>query len=302
MLADQVLLRGGTVNKFVGDAVFALFQSEKAPAAAVRSAFDMVEKFESLRRRWLNECNEDLSFLDIGVGIATGIAALGSFGSAEVKNFTAVGTVINLASAFESAARDGFRVLIDNATFTASRETILEAEGPLPFELGKPNQSVKIRYQHYRVKSLTPERPVRVFLSHNHHDRAYVESQIRAPLAARNVETWYAEQDIVPGDDYIRKIQDGLLKCDWMLVVVTAQAAASDWVRAEVNTALKDPRFHGRVIPVRLDESVPFKIASGFGPLDILDVNSSQNAGEVIYNFLVRREQQLRADVSRSSV
>lgn len=305
MLADQVLLRGGTVNKFVGDAVFSLFQSDNAPASAVRCAFEMLERFESLRRRWMNECNEDLSFLDIGIGITTGTAAVGSFGSAEVKNFTAIGTVINLAAAFEDAARNGHRVLIDNATFAASRDIILEAEGPLPFELGKPNQGVKIRYQHYRVNRLTPDRPVRVFLSHNHQDRAYVESQIREPLAARNVETWYAEQDIVPGDDYIRKIQDGLLKCDWMLVVLTAHALGSDWVRAEVNTALRDPRFQGRVIPVRLDESVPSQIASSFGPLDVLDVRASQNVGEVIYNFLVQRERQLRAvapDTSGSSL
>ena len=76
-------------------------------------------------------------------------------------------------------------------------------------------KGVKIRYQHYFLKRLTPDRPVRVFLSHNQHDREYVEMRIREPLAQRHVETWYAEQDIVPGDDYIRKIQDGLLKCDW---------------------------------------------------------------------------------------
>jgi adenylate cyclase len=301
MLADQVLLRCGTVNKFVGDAVFALFQSEKAATAAVRCAFDMLERFESLRGRWLNECNEDLGFVDIGIGIATGTAALGSFGSAEVKNFTAIGTVINLAAAFENAARNGYRVLIDNATFTASQSVILEAEGPLPFDLGKPNQGVKIRYQHYRVKRLTPDRPVRVFLSHNHQDREYVESQIREPLAARNVETWFAEQDIIPGDDYIRKIQDGLLKCDWMLVVVSAQSIGSDWVRAEVNTALRDPRFHGRVVPVKLDDSLPSQIASSFGSVDALDVRAAQNIGEAIYSFLVQREQQLRAFVPNGS-
>jgi class 3 adenylate cyclase/putative methionine-R-sulfoxide reductase with GAF domain len=294
MLADQVLLRGGIVNKFVGDAVFAFFQGEGAPAAAVRCAFDMQERFDSLLRRWTDECNEDLSFIDIGIGIATGTAAVGSFGSAEVKNFTAIGTVINLASAFESAARNGRRVLVDNSTWAASRHIVLESEGPLPFVLGKPDQGVKIRYQHYYLKRLTPDRPVRVFLSHNHHDREYVETRIREPLARRNVETWYAEQDIVPGDDYIHRIQNGLLQCDWMLVILTASAAASDWVRAEVNTALKDPRFQGRVVPVRVDNALPDQ-ASTLGSLDVLDVSASPNAGEAIYEFLVQREKQIRA-------
>jgi TIR domain len=128
-----------------------------------------------------------------------------------------------------------------------------------------------------------------------------VESQIREPLAARNVETWFAEQDIIPGDDYIRKIQDGLLKCDWMLVVVSAQSIGSDWVRAEVNTALRDPRFHGRVVPVKLDDSLPSQIASSFGSVDALDVRAAQNIGEAIYSFLVQREQQLRAFVPNGS-
>lgn len=295
MLAEQILLRGGIVNKFIGDAVFAIFQGEGAPASAVRCAFDMLERFDSLRRRWLNECNEDLSFIDIGIGIATGTAAVGSFGSAEVKNFTAIGTVINLASAFESAARNGRRVLVDNSTWAAARQIVLESEGPLPFDLGKPDQGVKIRYQHYHLKRLTPDRPVRVFLSHNQHDRAYVETRIREPLARRNVETWYAEQDIVPGENYIHRIEDGLLKCDWMLVVLTASAVASDWVRAEVNTALKDPRFRGRIVPRRVDDAFPYQLASTFGSLDVLDVSASPNAGDTIYEFLVQREQQIRA-------
>jgi GAF domain-containing protein len=54
MLADQVLRRGGIVNKFVGDAVFAFFQGEAAPVAAVRCAFDMQERFDSLRLRWMD--------------------------------------------------------------------------------------------------------------------------------------------------------------------------------------------------------------------------------------------------------
>ncbi|MEO8049033.1 MAG: TIR domain-containing protein [Acidobacteriota bacterium] len=294
MLADQVLLRGGIINKFIGDAVFAFFQGKDAPAAAVRCAFDMVDRFDSLRRRWLEECNEDLNFMDIGIGITTGIAALGSFGSAEVKNFSAIGTVVNLASAFEAAARNGRRVLVDKATWAAARDIVKEFEGPLPFDLGKPDQAVKIRYQHYFLKSLTPDRPLCVFLSHNQNDREFVEMQVRGPLASRGVVTWYAEQDIVPGDDYIRRIQDGLLKCDWMLVVLSERAAASDWVRAEINTALKDPRFRGRVLPLRVDQALPSQISSDFGSLQALDVRTSLDPADAIYQFLVARERELR--------
>jgi class 3 adenylate cyclase len=295
MLASQVLLRGGIVNKFVGDAIFAIFEGDQAPVAAVRCAFDAEERFDSLKRRWMSEGNEDLSFLDIGIGIATGTAALGSFGSPEVKNFTAIGVVVNLAAAFESAARNGRRILVDNVTWAASRDIVVEAEGPMLFELGKPDQVVKIRYQHYCLKRLAPDRPKRVFLSHNHRDREFVESCIRQPLAYRNVETWYSEQDIVPGENYIRRIEDGLLKCDWMLVILTAHATGSDWVRAEVNTAMNDPRFRGRVLPVRVDSALASQITPSFGSLDVLDVRGSSDIGEAIYQFLVERERQLRS-------
>jgi hypothetical protein len=114
-------------------------------------------------------------------------------------------------------------------------------------------------------------------------------------LAYRNVETWYSEQDIVPGENYIRRIEDGLLKCDWMLVILTAHATGSDWVRAEVNTAMNDPRFRGRVLPVRVDSALASQITPSFGSLDVLDVRGSSDIGEAIYQFLVERERQLRS-------
>ena len=116
MFADRILTRGGIVNKFVGDAVFGLFRGERSPQRAVRCAFDMLERFDSLRLRWDECCNEDLSFLNLGVGISTGTAALGTFGSGRVRDFTAIGTVVNLASALEFAARNGKRVLVGSET------------------------------------------------------------------------------------------------------------------------------------------------------------------------------------------
>ena len=163
MLADQVLRRGGIVNSFIGDAVFAIFQGKGAPAA-VRCAFDILERFDSLRLRWLESSNEDLSFIDVRIGITTGTAAVGSFGSAEVKSYTAIGTVVNLASSFEGAARNGRRVLVDNATWAAVQDIVEEFDGPRPFDLGKADQAVKIRYQHYHYEA-THRRPAAARIS-----------------------------------------------------------------------------------------------------------------------------------------
>jgi class 3 adenylate cyclase len=293
MFADRVLTRGGIVNKFVGDAVFALFRGEQSPKRAVRCAFDMLERFDSLRLRWDECCNEDLSFLDLGIGISTGTVALGTFGSGRVRDFTAIGTVVNLASALEFAARGGRRVLVDNATWSSAQEIVEEFDGPSPFEILKAGRSVAT-YRHFHLKRLKQDRPMRVFVSHNHRDRDFVELNITGPLAKHNIETWYSNSDIIPGEEYIRRIQDGLLKCDWVAVLVSQNSAASDWVRAEVNTAMRDPRFQGRIIPLANGTAKPSEISHEVGLLDVLELSSVADPGETLYEFFNQRETALR--------
>ena len=302
MYADRVLSRGGIVNKFIGDAVFAIFRGEDAAKRAVRCAFDMLERFDSLRRRWDESCNEDLSFLDVGVGISTGTVALGSFGTGLVRDFTAIGTSVNLASAFEFAARGGKRVLVDNTTYQAVQDIVEAFEGPTPFEIVKAGQPIVGKYRHFHLKRLKADRPVRVFISHNHRDREFVEAAITAPLAKHGIETWYSNSDIIPGEKYIQRIADGLLKCDWVVVLVTDNSVQTgDWVRAEVNTALGDPRFTDRIVPLKRGSALPSQISHELGLLNALDLSSASDPGRLLFEFLVRRETELRANTRLSS-
>ena len=299
MFADRVLSRGGIVNKFVGDAVFAIFRKENGAKAAVRCAFDMLERFDSLRRRWTESCNEDVSFLDIGIGISTGAVALGTFGSGMVRDFTAIGTAVNLAAAFEYAARNGRRVLVDNATWQKVQDIVEDHDDPEPFEVVRAGQVIA-KYRHVHLKRLTPDRPVRVFVSHNHKDREFVETRITAPLAAHSIETWYSNSDIIPGERYIQRIEDGLLKCDWVLVVVTENAVASDWVRAEVKTAMADPRFQNRILPLLSGDVGPGAITAELAELHSIDVAASPDLGDYLHKFFQDREVELRAAAKRA--
>ena len=296
MFADRVLSRGGIVNKFIGDAVFALFRGEQGAKFAVRCAFDMLERFDSLRTRWDNACNEDLSFLDLGIGIATGTVALGSFGTGMVRDFTAIGTAVNLASAFEFAARKGRRVLVDNNTWQAVQDIVEEVDGPTPFEIVKEGEATPIKYRHFHLKRLKPDRPVRVFISHNHRDREFVEANITGPLARHGIETWYSNADIIPGERYIQKIEDGLLKCDWVVVLVSENSVSTpDWVRAEANTALSDARFHDRVVPIKMGSAKAAEISHDLSQLEELSYPSAAELGESLFTFLTRRETELRS-------
>ncbi len=295
MYADRVLSRGGIVNKFVGDAVFAIFRGPDGPRRAVRCAFDMLERFDSLRRRWDASCNEDLSFVDLGIGISTGKVALGTFGTGMVRDFTAIGTVVNLASAFEFAARGGRRVLVDNITYQSVQDIVEEHEGPTLFEVTKAGEPVIGKYPHFHLKRLAADRPVRVFISHNHRDREFVEAAITGPLAKHGIETWYSNADIIPGQKYIERIEDGLLKCDWVAVLITENSVQTgDWVRAEVNTAMNDPRFRDRIVPLKRGTAMPAQISHELGVLDALDLSSVSDPGDVLFEFLTRRETDLR--------
>lgn len=107
-MADAVLDHGGTLDKFIGDAVMAFFgdpQSlgpERDALAAVRMAATMVRKARQLG-------------VPIRVGINSGLAFVGNFGSHERMDYTAVGRVVNAASRLEHASEAG-RVLIGEAT------------------------------------------------------------------------------------------------------------------------------------------------------------------------------------------
>ncbi len=108
-----VLAQGGTVDKFVGDAMMALFN---APARqpdhalrAARAALAMqaaIEPVAAANPGWPR----------FRVGINTGPALVGNIGAAELRNFTAIGDTVNLASRLESSAESG-QIVIGAATY-----------------------------------------------------------------------------------------------------------------------------------------------------------------------------------------
>ena len=108
----------GTVDKFVGDMVMALFgaplddpdHAEHAVAAAV----DMVHELADLNRKW---AAEGRATLDIGVGINSGDMIAGNIGSSSIMSYTVIGDNVNLGSRLESANKDyKTRIIISDAT------------------------------------------------------------------------------------------------------------------------------------------------------------------------------------------
>ena len=93
----------GVINKFIGDAVMAIFgepiQDINHPQNAVKCACEMLKKVDQLQDKWLFEGKPKI---EIGIGINTGEAFVGNIGSEKRLEYTVIGDMVNLASRIES--------------------------------------------------------------------------------------------------------------------------------------------------------------------------------------------------------
>ena len=113
----------GVINKFIGDAVMAIFGEpiidEKHAENAVKCANEMLLTVKKLQHKWLNEGKPKI---EIGVGINTGEVFLGNIGSEERMEYTVIGDTVNLASRLESYNKIyKTNFLISSSTYEAVR-------------------------------------------------------------------------------------------------------------------------------------------------------------------------------------
>jgi len=118
---------GGTIDKFVGDAIMVFFG---APAAtddrdhalrAVRMAIEMQERMETLPERWRSHAIGEA--FEVRIGINTGQASIGNFGSEGRMDYTAIGRHVNLAARLEASCEPG-RILISQPTWLLVQDEI----------------------------------------------------------------------------------------------------------------------------------------------------------------------------------
>lgn len=254
LLSDSVLEQDGIVNKFLGDGVMSLFRGADCSERAVRCAFAMVRRFTEMKERWNDDSNQQLDFLDLGVGITTDQVILGGIGAGGVRDYTAIGAAVNLAAAFEASARDGRRILCDQRTFRNAAAVISDSPAPTDFLLQNPGQVAGVRYKCYHLESLQAERPERIFISYSHTDRPFVERLV-GQLKAAGVAAWYSVADIQKGALWTAEIRKGIAQSTWVAVIVSKNSARSRWIRREVDLALTAEHLEDRIIPVAVDST-----------------------------------------------
>ncbi len=118
-MSKIALKHGGTIDKFVGDAILIFFGDPETNGvkedanACVLMALEMQDRMRFLRTIWKNE---GISIpLEIRIGINTGYCNVGNFGSEDRLDYTIIGGEVNLASRLESNANVG-QILISHET------------------------------------------------------------------------------------------------------------------------------------------------------------------------------------------
>ena len=117
-MVEIVFAHKGTLDKFVGDMVMALFGAPLDDANhaehAVDAALEMIRALNRLNEKWTAEGRPALN---IGIGISTGPMIAGNIGSEAIMSYTVIGDSVNLGARLESLNKEyGTRIIISEAT------------------------------------------------------------------------------------------------------------------------------------------------------------------------------------------
>ena len=116
MQVDTIFRHGGTLDKFIGDAIMAFWGApEEDPQHACRAIAAAMEMINNLQVFQKSLRAEGIEF-DIGIGLHTGSAVVGFIGSDTRKDYTIIGDTVNLASRLEGLTKGIARVLISEET------------------------------------------------------------------------------------------------------------------------------------------------------------------------------------------
>ncbi len=125
LMVDCIQKHGGMLDKFIGDAIMAIFglplPHDDDEDRAVRAACGMIAEL----RRWnAQRTSEGRKPVEIGVGLNTDTIVSGNIGSPKRMDYTVIGDGVNLASRLESACKQyGARILISENTYRKLRGT-----------------------------------------------------------------------------------------------------------------------------------------------------------------------------------
>ena len=129
-MTEIVFQNGGTVDKYIGDCIMALYnapiEDPDHAASAVRTALELRARTRALSERWQARLGAPL---ENGVGVNTGEAIVGTMGSRQRLEFTAIGDVVNVAAHLESLTKEyPASIIVSEATWERVQGRFLTRE------------------------------------------------------------------------------------------------------------------------------------------------------------------------------
>jgi len=139
--AKAIKSKGGTIDRFAGDAILALWNAPSEQPAHVRLALEGALAMRDAAR----EVGSELGY---GIGVHTGDAMVGNLGSDQYQNFTAIGDTVNVAARLQAQAKAG-EVICSAAVLSAA------GDGVTATSLGALElKGRKTKVEAYRVEAL----------------------------------------------------------------------------------------------------------------------------------------------------
>jgi adenylate cyclase len=124
LMIETTFKHDGTLDKFLGDAVMAVFGAPMAypdhSARAIRTALAMQEGIAGLNARRGREGKEPIA---VGIGVSAGEAVAGTVGTEDRMEYTVIGDSVNLAARLEANAKPG-QILISYRTYERVRDLV----------------------------------------------------------------------------------------------------------------------------------------------------------------------------------
>ena len=145
---------GGTLDKFMGDAIMAFFGNPQPQPdhsrRAVLMAIEMQEAMTRLNHKWAAEGRRTIG---VGMGVNTGNVTVGNLGSKDFLNYTVIGDAVNLACRLEQNAKAG-EIIITQATYEEVKDAV-DVEPMEPIKVKGKSEPIPI----YRVLRRKPDAP-----------------------------------------------------------------------------------------------------------------------------------------------
>ena len=161
LMVDVLFKYEGTLDKFVGDEIVALFGAPvsmpKAELKAVQCALDMMQALSEFNRLRVNEGQAEIR---VGIGINTGTVVTGAIGSSRALQYTAIGDAVNTASRLCSVAKPG-EIILSEATYQKVKNDVAVVPMDAVRVKGKAEQlriynAVGLRNKDWRSESTKP--------------------------------------------------------------------------------------------------------------------------------------------------